>query len=298
MIYINDLANVSDKIFSILFADDSNLFMSGKNPNQLISTMNTEMVKVIKWLSINKLSLNLTKTHYIVSKQPKRKLVIDTELIINSIKIDSVTKTKFLGVIIDEKLTFREHTQYLKGKVSRGLGIMYKAKRYLNKETYMTLYYSYIYPYFHYCIAVWGNTCDSYIDPLLKLQKRAIRIICGKDRYAHTYNLFKDTKVLGIRQIFTYSIQIFVYKFNNNLLPSIFWGFFEYNYNIHNHNTRQIKLLHAPIAQSEQRKRTIRFAGVHANNHFERYIPHTISLLTYKQHLKSHILANNVHILG
>ena len=59
--YINDLANVSDVIFSLFFADDSNMFLSGKNPDDLIKLMNTEITKVIEWLRINKLSLNLKK---------------------------------------------------------------------------------------------------------------------------------------------------------------------------------------------------------------------------------------------
>ena len=189
---------------------------------------------------------------------------------INNVKIDVVQKTKFLGVIIDEKLSFQEHTLYLKGKVSRGLGIMHKAKRYLNKEILMTLYYSFIYPYLHYCITVWGNTCQSYIDPLLKLQKRALRIIFNKTRYAHTYELFKNSKILTVEQIYIYSVQIFSYKFHNDLLPDIFRGFFKYNHCIHTHHTRQLKLLHVPLARSVQRSRTIRIAGVKTNNYFQR----------------------------
>ena len=61
LLYINDLAFVSNKIFALLFADDSNMFISGNNLNDLLDTMNIEMVKVVEWLQINKLSLNLKK---------------------------------------------------------------------------------------------------------------------------------------------------------------------------------------------------------------------------------------------
>ena len=61
LLYINDLCNVSKKLFSLLFADDSNMFVSGKDPDDLIRTMNEEMVKVVDWLQINRLSLNLKK---------------------------------------------------------------------------------------------------------------------------------------------------------------------------------------------------------------------------------------------
>ena len=66
LLYINDLANVSDVIFSLFFADDSNMFLSGKNPDDLIKLMNTQITKIIEWLRINKLSLNneITYTRY------------------------------------------------------------------------------------------------------------------------------------------------------------------------------------------------------------------------------------------
>ena len=75
LIYINDLAYASDKIFSLLFADDSNLFLSGKDPNVLITSMNTEMIKVVDWLKLNKLSLNLKKTHFIIFRRQKSKVI-------------------------------------------------------------------------------------------------------------------------------------------------------------------------------------------------------------------------------
>ena len=70
LLYINDLSSVSDKLFSLLFADDSNMFLSGKDPNSLIETMNSEMEKVTKWLKVNKLSLNLKKNSlYSIQKE-------------------------------------------------------------------------------------------------------------------------------------------------------------------------------------------------------------------------------------
>ena len=92
--YINDLATVSDKIFSVLFADDSNLFLSGKNPNALIDTMNIEVQKVIQWLRINKLSLNLDKTHFMIFRNCRGRVLLDTELIIDGIKINMVEKNE------------------------------------------------------------------------------------------------------------------------------------------------------------------------------------------------------------
>ena len=134
LLYINDLAGVSKKFFSIFFADDSNLFLSGKTPDALINEMNEEIVHVTEWLRANKLSLNLKKTHFIIFRRPRTKVKLDSELIIDGVKINSVCNTKFLGVMIDQRLNFFDHIQYIKGKVSRGVGFYISAESTLNKQ--------------------------------------------------------------------------------------------------------------------------------------------------------------------
>ena len=218
LLYINDLASVSSKIFSILFADDSNLFLIGKNPYKLIETMNLEIGKVTEWLRINKLSLNLKKTHFMLFKKSQTRCALDTDLVIDGIKIGRVDKTKFLGVVIDPGLTFKSHILYIKGKIARGVGILNKCRKYLNESTLLTLYYSFVYPYFNYCNSIWGNTCQAYLDPLVKLQKRAIRIICNVDRRSHTEPLFKKLCILNLSKLFVYCTQLFMFKFHHSLM--------------------------------------------------------------------------------
>ena len=173
ILYINDLSTVSSKLFSLLFADDSNLFLSGKSPDELIHIMNTEIVKVVDWLNINKLSLNLNKTHYIIFRRQRARVVLTVDMIIDNVKISISDKSKFLGVVIDQYLSFSDHIQYIRGKVARATGILYKGKKYFKESTLLTLYNAFIYPYLNYCVAVWGNTYNSYLDPLIKLQKKS-----------------------------------------------------------------------------------------------------------------------------
>ena len=97
LLYINDLCNVSKKLFALFFADDSNMFLSGKNPDDLIRIMNEEMVKVVDWLQLNRLSLNLNKTHFILFRRKRVKTSLSEDLIINNIKIGMTERTKFLG---------------------------------------------------------------------------------------------------------------------------------------------------------------------------------------------------------
>ena len=180
LIYINDLANVSKKLFSLLFADDSNMFLTGKDPDEMIRIMNIEITYVIDWLKVNKLSLNLKKTHFIIFQRPKAKISISEELIVDGVKKDIKESTKFLGVIIDKRLSFQQHIKYIKGKLARGVGILCKCKRFFKHETLLTLYNSFLYPYLNYCIAVWGNTCKTYLEPLIKARKTCCPNNCGR----------------------------------------------------------------------------------------------------------------------
>ena len=111
------------------------MFLSGNNLDNLIEIMNTEMEKVINWLNINKLSLDLKKTHYIIFRKQREKIWLNKDIIINKVRIELTEKTKFLGVIIDQYLSFFHHIQYIKEKVARALGILYKCKQYFNSNT-------------------------------------------------------------------------------------------------------------------------------------------------------------------
>ena len=142
----------------------------------------------------------MNKTHFILLRRQRVRISLSTDLIINNVKIDMIERTKFLGFIIDQNLSFQSHINYIKGKVARGIGILYKSKPYFSFETMRILYNAFIYPYFTHCIEVWGNTYQSYLEPLIKLQKRAVRTIVGARKYAHTAPLFRELKLLNIKE--------------------------------------------------------------------------------------------------
>ena len=104
--------HVAKQCFLLLFADDSNLFYTGNNIDELAQRINEELSSIIYWLEVNKLSLNIGKTHYILFRTPKSVLE-DIDIQVKNVAIDRVTHTKFLGVQIDEKLCWKPHTEYI-----------------------------------------------------------------------------------------------------------------------------------------------------------------------------------------
>ena len=137
--------------------------------------VNNELKKLSCWFQANKLSINVEKSNCIIFKTSQNRQKLDFHFSINDTKIDRVTETLFLGVIIDECL--KPHIQNLTRKMSKSLGIIYKSSFCLNKKSLCTLYYSLVYPYVYYCACVWGLTYHSNLKRLVTLQKRAVRTI-------------------------------------------------------------------------------------------------------------------------
>ena len=120
LLYINNLPNVSEKLFAILFADDTSVFLEGKDLAEITNTLNAEHAKLTVWLSANKLTLNTSKSHFMIFHRAKLKSS-DTNIpvILSNTILEQVTFIKFLGVIIDNKLTFERHIVYTKNKILR-----------------------------------------------------------------------------------------------------------------------------------------------------------------------------------
>ena len=101
--------------------------------------------------------------------------------------------------------------------MARGIGNLHIGRPYFNLENTRMLYNAFVYPYFTYCIEVWGNTYQSYLEPLVKLQKRVIRTIARARKYEHTLPLFHNLRLLIIKEIYISCVQLLMYKYHHDL---------------------------------------------------------------------------------
>ena len=106
LLHINDLVNVSRHCFSMLFADDTNMFLSGNNLEVLRSQLNEDLWEIQEWLNCNKLSPNVLKTHYMIFT-PRSKIIEDIGVQLYAVNIQRVFVTKFLGVQLHPDLTWK-----------------------------------------------------------------------------------------------------------------------------------------------------------------------------------------------
>ena len=216
---------MSTQLNCVLFADDTTLFCSNQNLGQLLDTVEAEMKTLKKWFDVNKLSLNIDKTKFILfsNKQINTKVQIR----IDKFELELVNEIKFLGIIIDRKISWKSHITYIKSKISKTLAILSKTKHILDTKALNILYQSLIVPYMTYCVEIWGNTYKTIIKPIVILQKRAIRIINKTDYYHPTNKLFMNSNLLKFNDLVEFKIAKIMYKIINNKFPDCVQNLFQ-----------------------------------------------------------------------
>ena len=221
--------------------------------------INEELIHISLWLKINKLSLNVKKTHYMVFT--KSRIIHDLNIKIDNESIDEIEKTKFLGVIIDNKMNWKEHIAYIAGKLSRGIGMIIKARHYLNKDALLSLYYGFIYPYLTYCNQVWGATFKTNLKRLETLQNKIVRIISHVKPRENCMPLYEQLGIMRFECINKYMLGCFMYKLCSGNIPVMFMSFFKRNHELYDYNTRTINHFHIPPVKSELGKTGVRYRG-------------------------------------
>ena len=176
----------------------------------------------------------------------KWRQILDISIQIDNSVIERVKETVFLGVILNEHLSWKPHFLSVSRKISESIGIIYKSSFYLPKISLLSLYYSLVYPYLIYCVSVWGWTYQSNLNRIIILQKKIIRIISKVSFDSHTGVLFREQEILKFSDIYLYQMGKFMYLFKRRLLPNYVRDMFTLASQIHSHNTRNSSLFCIP----------------------------------------------------
>ena len=196
-----------------------------------------------------------------VFRSLQRRQTLDISIQIDNNVIERVKETVCLGVVLDEHLSWKPHILSVSRKISKLIGILYKSSFCLPKTSLRSLYYSLVYPYWIYCVSVWGSTYQSNLNRIIILQKKMIRIISKVSFDSHTGVHFKEQEILKLSDIYLYQISKFMYLFKRDLIPNYFGDVFTLASQIHSYNTRNSSLFYIPHCRINFRKFSIRFQG-------------------------------------
>jgi len=239
LIYINDLHQCIINSTSFHFADDTNLLFVPPNRvrnRNIVRRLNVDLKSLNNWLLANKISLNSSKTELIVFRK-KGIQIPDLNIKLNGVKLIPKSEIKYLGIIIDEHLTFKNHINIMNAKLKRANNLLALSRHYLPPNLLKQIYYSHFHTHLDYGCQVWGQTSAA-ISQTAILQKKAIRLMSFAPIDAPSSPLFKNLNILKLNDLITTNNIMFVHKTLNNLSPSHFNNFFNPYIPGHDYNTR------------------------------------------------------------
>ena len=237
-IYINDLPKVLRNTKVTLFADDTALYCSSQSARNLQTMLNQDLDRLAQWLYEHKLTLNVSKSKFMLIGGPRKLNTLEEfTLTIKEKELDRVNSYKYLGVIINENLSWTDHVDYIKTKVSQRLSILQRINHLLPRDTRELFVKAMVLPILDYADVTWGDKSNTTLmNKIQLLQNKAAKLILNMPKHA---SATEALELLGwdILEKRRRSHRLFlVFKSLNGLID---WNFnFNHFKDMHDYNTR------------------------------------------------------------
>ena len=217
LVFINDLPNASS-FFIKLFADDTFLCAQNADIEMLEKEVNEEINKVYQWLAANRLTLNISKSKFMIVSN--KKCTQDRlQVNITNSPLEQCNQYKYLGVIIDKSLTWKAHVDYISGKISKVCGSLAKLRHLVSTKLLIEIYHALIHSYVRYGILTWGNASANILHSLQIILNRAVRIITfAPFGRVDVSSIFKELGLLDVKSTFLLEKCKYLYKQKYDLL--------------------------------------------------------------------------------
>ena len=282
LLYINDISNISNSIFTTLFADDTTISFKFQSALDIENSVNFNLLLLHRWTVCNRLTVNITKTFFnIITNRRLPCGFFPLNLHLNGHYISYKSKEKFLGLIFDDQLKFKPHISEVERKISKSIGILYRLRSSVPNETLRLLYFAFIYPYLTYCNIIWAGTFPCHLENLSILQKKAVRIINNAPFLAHTNDLFLNSHLLKLKDIHKLSVCIYMFK-QANLTQF---------HRDHNYSTRNSHLLLPTYRRLSLTQHSITYTGPSIWNSLPSEIKSLSTVDSFKSMLKKYFIS-------
>ena len=237
LVYVNDLVNCSN-FNTVLYADDTVLTMPSNTVSNLKFKVEAELQKVLNWYRSNKLSLNYKKTQMLLFDK-RSNTNKNFTISINDQPVISGNSIKYLGVVIDKELSWKQHAEHITSKLSIALGIFHKLKYYVPQSTLIQVYYGLVYPYLHYAITTWSCTAKKYLHTIQVLQNKIVKIITNTNILKlKILPLYNQLSLLPLHKIHDLEVAKFMYRLKTRNLPLVFKDYYCSVTAVHRYRTR------------------------------------------------------------
>ena len=290
ILYINDMSNSLSVLKVVHFADDSTLHISAEKNQNNATEINNELEAINSWLTANKLYLNIDKTKYMIFSLKEKPP--DLNLIIGNSLIERTNVQKFLGIYIDDKINFGEHTKKLSAQLARSVGVLRRMKLFLPQDVLKQLFYAFIYSKYTYGIVCYGSTHQNKLQKVKNLINKAMKLVLNASSISA--ELLKKEKILDFDLSYKYFSSINMYKILCLNTHAYFANKIHASQINRTHQTRAVtnQNLYLPRFLRKKYKRSFIYKG----SQFWNSIPINIRNIdnncnTFKRSLKNHLLS-------
>ena len=296
LIYIDDLVQALKHCSITMYADDTTLYVHSTSLLDIQCKLQDDMNSLKEWLYANKLKLNTDKTKFMLIGTPQKLSNITSmegsiRIEFNGDVIEQCTMMKCLGVMIDEHLSWSYHVDYVCKKVYASLSMLRRVRPYVDENTLNILYLCLVQSHLDYCCEIWGLRFNMHTERIIKLQKRAARLILKCSFYTPSKEMFHKLKWLPFNDRVTYFKCVFMYKCINGLSSQFYRDVFEFACNSHYFNTRYAANdnLITPKVHTEIFKHSLYYSSILLWNSLPVEIKQVQSLSIFKRKLKLHL---------
>lgn len=285
LIYINNINQIGLSGHLTLYADDTCIFYFDKSIHNIISKAQKDLDLLSEWLKYNLLTINTTKTSFMIFAAKNKPIPEHLPLTINNDVIKRSNYEKYLGLWVDDKLTWKNHIDHVKTKVASVLGAIHKAAGCIPKKIRYIIYNSLVKSHLEYLIEIWGSAAKTNLNPLQRTQNMLIKTLFHYKYSTPTKTLYEKSKLLNLTQLYTYSTCVLIKNITSHAIQS--------NIQLHRkkitHNLRNKYKLELKTARTNYGKKTLLFEGAQLFNRLPDDIKNCDNIKAFKIKLKEHV---------
>ena len=246
-----------------LFADDCLLWIACDDIDEALNKLNSDLERISRLFQSLRLKLNSTKTKMMiigVANADAYTLTIEGQ------QIERVEMIKYLGVVIDDRLSFKEHCDYVLKKMSKKVNFLRRIRNRLDVNTLLLLFKSLVMPHIDFCSSILFMMNQENLHALQLIQNRAMRIILKCPRDTRISNMHQDTQLLSVRQRVNYNVLVLVFKATKSLLPRYISSQHAYVADVQPYALRSNQNLRLPQLLTNMGQKSFLYRGVQMFN--------------------------------
>ncbi len=291
LIFVNDLPSSLTSTMCNLYADDTEIHSCGQTLSEVETILQQDINNIVEWFNLNKLTVNTGKSFAMLFSSNPNINAQGLNLHVNGNAIECVQTGTYIGVHPDSNLKWNHHIAHLCKKISPKVGLLGRLKKILPTQYVELIYKSIVQPHIDYCITVWGNADNKYLDKVQGLQNRAARIITGNyNWYIRGIELVKQLGWQNVRERRDYFTALLVHKAIHNTSPDMIQDLFTLSNEIQSRQTRSSSTnnLYVPRVNKHVFNQSLQVAGARVWNSLPVDLRNITNFNAFKYRLKKH----------